>query len=208
VSGCLFVDAALPAPADATPVVPAELLDILRSKVIDGRLPPRTDWWDEADVAPLFPDPQTRAAVTAEQPRLPLAYYEQTVRVPAGWDTHPSGYLLFGPPYEEVAAGDGRSRSYLVGICTKSSTPTPSPIGSSRWRDTSQRRRRNDSELCPQQRSAPQSQRRTTCPANRGTPYRMPSDWGMSELTRGRPSCMAGSVNVPGEGRQLQQPLA
>ncbi len=33
VSGCLFVDAALPAPADSTPVVPAELLDLLRSKV-------------------------------------------------------------------------------------------------------------------------------------------------------------------------------
>jgi len=113
VSGCLFVDAALPAPADSTPVVAAELLDLLRSKVTDGRLPPWTEWWDEADVAPLFPDPETRAAVTAEQPRLPLAYYEQTVPVPAGWDTHPCGYLLFGPPYDEVAA-EARRRGWLV----------------------------------------------------------------------------------------------
>jgi hypothetical protein len=113
VSGCLFLDAALPAPVDSTPVVPADLLEFLRSKVIDGRLPPWTEWWDEADVAPLFPDPVTRAAVTAEQPRLPLAYYEQMVPVPAGWDTHPCGYLLFGPPYDEVAA-DARRRGWLV----------------------------------------------------------------------------------------------
>jgi alpha-beta hydrolase superfamily lysophospholipase len=55
VSGCLFVDAALPVLADSTPVVPAEVLDLLRGKVTDGRLPPWTDWWDEADVAALFP---------------------------------------------------------------------------------------------------------------------------------------------------------
>lgn len=78
-----------------------------------GRLPPWTDWWDEADVAALFPDPETRAAVTAEQPQLPLSYYEQTVPVPPGWDTHPCGYLLFGPPYDEVAA-DARRRGWLV----------------------------------------------------------------------------------------------
>jgi predicted alpha/beta hydrolase family esterase len=40
VSGCLFVDAALPVLADSTPVVPAEVLDLLRGKVTDGRLPP------------------------------------------------------------------------------------------------------------------------------------------------------------------------
>jgi len=113
VGGCLFVDAALPALAESTQVVPADLLDFLRGKVTNGRLPPWTEWWDEQDVAPLFPDPQTRAAVTAEQPRLPLAYYEQAVPVPVGWDSQPCGYLLFGPPYDEVAA-DARSRGWLV----------------------------------------------------------------------------------------------
>ncbi len=98
VRGCVFVDAALPAPAGPTPVAPTELLDFLRTRAIDGRLPPWTEWWDEEDVAPMFPDPQTRAEVTAEQPRLPLTYYEQAVPVPAGWDDRPCGYLLFGPP--------------------------------------------------------------------------------------------------------------
>jgi hypothetical protein len=113
VRGCLFVDAALPALAESTPVVPAELLDFLRSKVTAGRLPPWTQWWDEQDVAPMFPDPQTRAAVTAEEPRLPLAYYEQSVPVPLDWDTQPCGYLLFGAPYDEVA-DDARRRGWLV----------------------------------------------------------------------------------------------
>lgn len=108
VQGCVFVDAALPALADSTPVVPAELLDVLRGMERDGRLPPWTDWWDEADVAPLFPDPQTRAAVSAEQPRLPLAYYDRAVPVPAGWDAVPCGYLVFGPPYDELAAEAGQ----------------------------------------------------------------------------------------------------
>jgi hypothetical protein len=70
---CLFVDAALPARAAQTPVRPTELLDFLRGKVTDGRLLPWTEWWEE-DVPPLFPDAATRAAVTAEEPRLPFAY--------------------------------------------------------------------------------------------------------------------------------------
>lgn len=113
VRGCLFVDAALPASVGSTPVVPAELLHGLRAKVTDGRLPPWTEWWDEGDVAPMFPDPEIRAAVTAEQPWLPLAYYEQLVPVPAGWDDQPCGYLVFGPPYDRLAA-DARGRGWLI----------------------------------------------------------------------------------------------
>ena len=52
----------------------------------------------------MFPDPQVRQVVTSEQPRLPLDYYLEQVPVPAGWDDHPCGYLLFGPPYQEQAA--------------------------------------------------------------------------------------------------------
>lgn len=110
---CLFVDAALPARARHTPAAPTELLDFLRGKMTDGRLLPWTAWWDE-DVAPLFPDAATRAAVTAEELRLPFAYYEQSVPVPAGWDDDVAcDNLLFGPPYEGMAA-DARSRGWLV----------------------------------------------------------------------------------------------
>ena len=41
---CLFVFAALPARARQTPAAPTELLDFLRGKVTDGRLPPCTEW--------------------------------------------------------------------------------------------------------------------------------------------------------------------
>jgi hypothetical protein len=101
VAGCHFVDAALPSRGGPTPVVPPELLDFLRRKVTGGRLPQWTAWWDEADIAPMFPDPRTRASVSAEQPQLPLSYYEQHIPVPDGWDKRPCGYLLFGAPYEE-----------------------------------------------------------------------------------------------------------
>jgi pimeloyl-ACP methyl ester carboxylesterase len=113
VAGCLFVDAALPAVAGPTPIAPPELLDFLRPMVTDGRLPQWTAWWDEADVAPMFPDEATRSAVSAEQPRLPLSYYQERVPAPEGWDDRPCGYLLFGSPYEAMAA-DARARGWAV----------------------------------------------------------------------------------------------
>src|SRR5262245_10940611 len=103
VTGCILVDAALPSPSGPTPVASAELLKFLRPKVTDGRLPQWTAWWDDADIAPMFPDAQVRRVVSAEQPRLPLSYYEELVPVPVGWDGRPCGYLLFGPPYEAMA---------------------------------------------------------------------------------------------------------
>ena len=109
----IFVDAAVPPAAGAVPVAPPELLALLRDKALGGLLPRWTDWWDEEEVAPLFPDQQTRQAVTEEQPRLPLAYYEASVPVPAGWDAQPCAYLLFGPPYDEVAT-EARGRGWIV----------------------------------------------------------------------------------------------
>jgi hypothetical protein len=113
VAGCLFVDAALPSLSGPTPVATPELLEFLRPKVVDGRLPQWTAWWDEEDVAPMFPDADVRRAVSAEQPRLPLSYYEELVPVPPGWDSNPCGYLLFGPPYDATARDAGR-RGWVV----------------------------------------------------------------------------------------------
>jgi pimeloyl-ACP methyl ester carboxylesterase len=113
VRGSVFVDAALPPTSGAAPVVPHELLGLLRDKASDGLLPRWTDWWDEEQVAPMFPDRATRQAVTEEQPRLPLSYYEASVPVPTGWDARPCAYLLFGPPYEELA-GEALERGWMV----------------------------------------------------------------------------------------------
>ncbi|MFJ1722250.1 MULTISPECIES: alpha/beta hydrolase [unclassified Streptomyces] len=111
VTGSVFVDAALPARGGPTPVAPPELLDFLRPLAVHGRLPRWTDWWDEADIAPMFSDPVMRQQVIAEQPRLPLSYYEQRIPVPDGWDDHPCSYLLFGPPYDDMAV-DARERGW------------------------------------------------------------------------------------------------
>jgi pimeloyl-ACP methyl ester carboxylesterase len=114
VLGCIFVDAALPPASGAVPVVPPELLAVLRDKASGGPLPRWTDWWDEAEVAALFPDQATRQMVTEEEPTLPLAYYEASVPVPAGWDAQqPCAYLLFGPPYDELAS-EARGRGWIV----------------------------------------------------------------------------------------------
>ena len=112
-AGCLFVDGRLPARTGPSPAATPERLDHLRIKATDGRLPRWTTWWGEDDVARLFPDPQTRSAVSADQPRLPLSYYEQQIPVPAGWDDRPCGYLLFGPPYDDMAQ-DARERGWDV----------------------------------------------------------------------------------------------
>ncbi|MFB7746260.1 alpha/beta hydrolase [Streptomyces sp. NPDC056132] len=113
VAASVFVDAALPARDGATPVAGPELLHFLRPLAADGVLPRWTDWWDEADVAPMFADAPTRRAIVEEQPRLPLSYYEQAVPVPPGWDDHPCAYVLFGPPYE-AEAREARARGWRV----------------------------------------------------------------------------------------------
>ncbi|GAA0473397.1 hypothetical protein Aca07nite_56840 [Actinoplanes capillaceus] len=114
VKACVFVDAALPARGSATAVASPGFLEVLRSRAdVDGVLPAWTEWWDDADVAPLFPDPVTRRMVEKEQPRLPLSYYEQRIPVPEGWDRQRCGYVLFDEAYEEAAA-DAKERGWPV----------------------------------------------------------------------------------------------
>jgi len=110
----VFVDATVPASRGPTPTAPPEFLPFLRGLADAGGVLPRwTDWWQEPDLAPMFPDPGVRDEITAEQPRLPLAYYEERVPVPKGWNDHPCGYLLFGPPYD-AEARKARRRGWSV----------------------------------------------------------------------------------------------
>ncbi len=114
VAASVFVDALVPARQGATPATEDEFLASLKGLAgPDGRLPRWTDWWGDEDIAPLFPDEETRRVVTEEQPRLPLSYFEQAVPVPDGWADHPCVYVLFGPAYERVAA-EARARGWSV----------------------------------------------------------------------------------------------
>ncbi len=51
----------------------------------------------------MFPSPQAREVITAEQPWL-RAYCQELVPAPAGWDDHPCAYLLFSPAYQDQAS--------------------------------------------------------------------------------------------------------
>ncbi|HEY3926594.1 MAG TPA: alpha/beta hydrolase [Acidothermaceae bacterium] len=99
VRGVVFVDAALPGAGHHTTP------DFLRKlATVGGLLPPWTAWWPEPDVAALFPDAHVRAAVEAEQPRMPLAYYEHLPPAPPDWPVSPAGYIWFGQPYDKGVA--------------------------------------------------------------------------------------------------------
>ena len=102
VQAVVFVDAGLPSAAPATPTAPpgfrARLAGLAGD---DGRLPPWTRWWPDQDLSQLFPDEDSRAAVEAEQRRLPLSYFDAEVPSPAGWERLPAAYLGFGETYAD-----------------------------------------------------------------------------------------------------------
>lgn len=99
----VFVDALLPTRSGFIEMAPpAAMLDVLRQKAdADGLLPPWTAWWEEADVADLFPDSTIRERVERELPHLPLTYFDGSMPIAAGWDQRPGAYLAFGDTYDK-----------------------------------------------------------------------------------------------------------
>ncbi|WP_328343740.1 hypothetical protein [Micromonospora sp. NBC_00421] len=110
VRATVFLDAVLPPRSGRLPVAPAGLAAMLRDRVgADGLLPLWSEWWSEEDVAALYPDPQTRQRVEADQRRVPWAYLTAEVEVPAGWATNRAGYVAFGTAYaDELREAENR----------------------------------------------------------------------------------------------------
>lgn len=109
VTAVLFVDAGVPAPEGPTPLAEPEFAAFLSTLAVDGRLPPWTEWWPADRLAPLFPDAATQAAVAAECPSLPLAYFDAAVPARHGWETsHACAYLMFSAAYGREAAAAAR----------------------------------------------------------------------------------------------------
>jgi hypothetical protein len=104
----VFVDALVPAPAG--PTAPSDrfraFLDAL--PLTDGRLPRWSDWWPPEVMAEAVPDPDLRARIEADQPRLARACYAEPVPVPPSWPPARVGYLRLSPAYtadaEQAAA--------------------------------------------------------------------------------------------------------
>ena len=76
-------------------------------------LPPWSTWFGEDAMHDLVPDDALRTALAREIPSLPLAYLEQRIPSPAGWDRTPCAYLLLSDAYREAAA-EARERGWRV----------------------------------------------------------------------------------------------
>jgi hypothetical protein len=102
VCAVVFVDAVIPVEHGAQRLVPEALAAKLASLTdAAGVLPQWTNWFDEDDVAPLFPDMATRARIEAGQPTLPSGFLLGELEIEAGWNATPCGYLAFGAAYAE-----------------------------------------------------------------------------------------------------------
>jgi hypothetical protein len=108
-----FVDAVVPSAGSVS--APSEsLLAFVRALPSDDHLPPWTAWWSEDAVAEILPDPELRARITAEQPRLPTDFYDHPVPVPPQWtDGRAITYVRFSEAYEHDAA-EATRRSWTV----------------------------------------------------------------------------------------------
>jgi hypothetical protein len=107
----VLVDAPLLPPTGEVPVVPPAFLDHLH-RLADpgGLLPPWSDWFGPDVMAELVPDPELRAAVIDDLPRLPLWYFEDTVTIPPDWPDFDGAYVLLSEVYRadaEAAAARG-----------------------------------------------------------------------------------------------------
>lgn len=103
----VFVDALVPAAGGAAPS--GRFREFLAGlPVEDGRLPPWSSWWGPDVLAGLLPDPDQRARLAADEPRLPLACYDHAVPVPAGWEPAAVGYLRLSGAYRDDAAEAAR----------------------------------------------------------------------------------------------------
>jgi hypothetical protein len=101
----VFVDAAAPSRTGSTALAPADFLRFLTTLTdADGTLPPWSQWWSADDLASLYPSVEWQRRVSADEQRLPLAYFSATVDVPDGWTERPCAYIAFGETYADETA--------------------------------------------------------------------------------------------------------
>jgi hypothetical protein len=110
----VFVDADIPPETGEASLIPAEIMEELRARAIDGVLPPWSDWFGPDAMRQLVPDDAQRAIITAELPRLPLSYFEARVPVPAGWSAARCGYVLLSEEAYGTQATAAAARGWPV----------------------------------------------------------------------------------------------
>lgn len=109
----VFVDASVPPASGVAPLVPPGFLDQLRAISANGALPPWSSWFGANTMSQLVPEAAVRQSLEREMPRLPLAFFEEVVPVPARWAERPCAFVLLTEAYCESAA-DARDRGWPV----------------------------------------------------------------------------------------------
>jgi hypothetical protein len=115
VRAVVFVDATLPHPGRTwMDTAPTETAEQLRGMAgADGLLPRWQEWFPPEVLAELVPDEQTRAAFSADVPRLPLRYLEEVAPQSTEWRARPCGYVQLSAAYDDAAA-DARRAGWPV----------------------------------------------------------------------------------------------
>lgn len=100
----VFVDATVPPSGGGASLVPEEFLNSLKGLARNGRLPKWSEWFGPGTMEPLVPGEEQRSSVVADQPQLPLSYFDGVVPMPQGWTSAEGGYVLLSEPYRSDAA--------------------------------------------------------------------------------------------------------
>ncbi len=111
-STVVFLDAVVPAVRGSTMPSP-KLRTFAMGQVRGDRLAVWSSWWGPQAMAMVVPDTGERRLIEAEQPRLPLAFFDEPVPVPAKWPDDRVTYVQWSPAYDEDAAA-ARGRGWTV----------------------------------------------------------------------------------------------
>ena len=104
VQAAIFVDAILPHPGRTWfETAPPALAERLRSRVVEGRLPPWDRWFPSEVIAGLLPDPRERSAFIDELQRAPAAFAEEVAPACPHWPPPRCGYLQLSEAYAPEA---------------------------------------------------------------------------------------------------------
>ncbi|HEX2064965.1 MAG TPA: hypothetical protein VHE80_11155 [Acidimicrobiales bacterium] len=99
----VFVDASVPPEHGDARLVPEEHLGSLRALAGEGLLPRWSDWFGPGVMEMLVPEVERRAAVLADLPEVPLAFFETPVPMPDGWSASGCTYVLLSELYRSDA---------------------------------------------------------------------------------------------------------
>ena len=109
----VFVDAGFPSLDQKTALVPPDLFEMLTSVARNGVLPPWSEWFGPEAMSQLVPDEAMRARITAEIPKMPLAYFSDSVPPVNPWPAAKTFYVLLSDGYVDEAA-EARRRGWPV----------------------------------------------------------------------------------------------